>query len=523
MARNGSALAVGAARAAGTAFLPFASSPSRTLFRNREAVLQREPTGFPGAIPAHRVEVRGSLTCHARLVRPEARTECGSDAMKETDMSVRGFTAGVAAAALLFGATTANAAVEIQWWHAMGGELGKKLEKIANDFNAGQSEYKVLPVYKGTYPETLTAAIAAFRAKQQPHIVQVFEVGTGTMMAAKGAVYPIYQLMKDANEPFDPKAYLPAVTGYYSDTQGNMLSFPFNSSTPILYYNKDAYKKAGLDPEAPPKTWEEVAAHAKKLRDSGMACGFTTTWPSWINIENFSALHNIPIGTKENGLGGMDARLTIANDLTTRHVANLAEWQKTKVYDYGGRGNAALPKFISGECGILMESSGGRANVLANAKFEPGFGMLPVYQDVKGAPQNSIIGGASLWVLRGKPDADYKGVAKFFAYLSKPEVQAWWHQNTGYLPITTAAYELSEKEGYYAKNPGADVSIKQMRLNPPTANSKGLRFGNFVQIRDVIDEGIEAAVSGRTPAKEALEAAQSRGNQLLDSFQKQNM
>src|SRR6266566_180529 len=205
--------------------------------------------------------------------------------------------AWLAALAAIGFAAPASAQTELQWWHAMAGELGQKIEKLATDFNNSQKDFKVVPVYKGTYPEVMTGAIAAFRAKQPPHIIQVFEVGTATMMAARGAVYPVYELMKDAGEPFDPKAYLPAVVGYYTDTQGNMLSFPFNSSTPVLYYNKDLFKKAGLDPNSPPKTWPEVGAAAAKLQAAGVPCGFTSEWPSWINIENLSAWHNVPIAT----------------------------------------------------------------------------------------------------------------------------------------------------------------------------------------------------------------------------------
>ncbi|MBV9075900.1 MAG: sn-glycerol-3-phosphate ABC transporter substrate-binding protein UgpB, partial [Methylobacteriaceae bacterium] len=322
--------------------------------------------------------------------------------------------------------------------------------------------------------------------------------------------------------PFDPQAYLPAVTGYYTDTKGNMLSFPFNSSTPILYINKDLFKKAGLDPNSPPKTWTEIGEAAGKLRASGAACGFTTSWPSWVMVENLSALHNIPIGTEENGFGGLSTQLTIANDLVARHWANLAEWQKDKRFDYGGRADKAGPKFLSGECGMTMASSASRGSILANAKFDVGFGMLPTYADVKGAPQNSIIGGATLWVLKGRPDGEYKGVAQFFDFLSKPENQAWWHQNTGYLPITKASYELSKSQGYYAKFPGANVSIEQMNLNPPTANSKGLRFGNFAQIRDVIEEEMENVLNGTKPPRQGLEDAQRRGNELLRQFERTN-
>jgi sn-glycerol 3-phosphate transport system substrate-binding protein len=437
-------------------------------------------------------------------------------------MQVRGFTLGVATAVALAAATPAFAVTELQWWHAMGGELGQKLEKVANDFNASQSDYKVVPVYKGSYPEAMTGAIAAFRARQHPAIVQVFEVGTATMMAAKGAIYPVYELMKKENEPFDPKAYLPAVTGYYSDTSGNLLSFPFNSSTPILYYNKDAFKKAGLDPSTPPKTWPEVETAGKKLQAAGVTCGVTNEWPSWVLVENYSAFHNIPIATKSNGLGGIDTELKINNPTVEKQIATLAEWQKTKLYDYGGRTNKAEPKFYSGECGIFIGSSAARAAILANSKFEVGYGLMPYSPDVKGAPQNSIIGGATLWVLRNRPDGEYKGAAKFFAFLSRPETQAWWHQNTGYLPITKASYELSRTQGYYDKNPGTDTSIKQMTLNEPTENSKGLRLGSFVQIRDIIEEELEQAFAGKKTAKDALNDAASRGNQLLRQFENAN-
>ncbi len=415
--------------------------------------------------------------------------------------------AALAALAAIGCAAPAAAQTELQWWHAMAGELGQKIEKLATDFNNSQKDFKVVPVYKGTYPEVMTGAIAAFRAKQPPHIIQVFEVGTATMMAARGAVYPVYELMKDAAEPFDPKAYLPAVVGYYTDTQGNMLSFPFNSSTPVLYYNKDLFKKAGLDPNSPPKTWPEVGAAAAKLQAAGVPCGFTSEWPSWINIENLSAWHNVPIATQANGFGGFNTELKINGPVQVKHLAQLAEWQKTKLFDYGGRVNSAEPKFNASECGMILASSATRLTIITNLKSEVGIAMMPYWPDVKGTPQNSIIGGATLWVLKGQKAEDYKGVAKFFSYLSKPEVQAWWHQQTGYLPITQAAYELSRQQGFYDKNPGTDVSIKQMTLNPPTDNSKGLRLGSFVQIRNIIEEEMESALQGNKSAQEALDSA----------------
>ncbi|WP_159591593.1 sn-glycerol-3-phosphate ABC transporter substrate-binding protein UgpB [Chelativorans xinjiangense] len=421
---------------------------------------------------------------------------------------------------------SAQAQTKVEWWHAMGGELGAKLEEIVAGYNQSQDQYEVVPVYKGTYPETMTGAIAAFRAGQQPHIVQVYEVGTGTMMAAEGAVYPVYKLMQDAGAEFDPAAYLPAVVGYYADTDGNMLSMPFNSSTPILYYNKDVFEKAGLDPEKAPETWAEVEEISKKIMESGAApCGFTSGWISWVQLENLSAWHNQPIGTLENGFAGLDTELTFNGPVQVKHWENMKRWQDEGVFQYGGPvgGNDAPPKFYAQECAMYMNSSASRAGVVENAKdFEVGYGMLPYYDDVEGAPQNSIIGGATLWVLAGHEDEEYKGVADFFNYLSSAEVQADWHQFSGYLPITTAAYELGKSQGYYAENPGTDVAIRQITLNAPTPNSKGLRFGNYVQVRDVIDEEFEHLLSGGKSAQEALDAVVERGNALIRDFQASN-
>ena len=416
----------------------------------------------------------------------------------------------------------ANAQTTINWWHAMGGELGAMLEGVAESFNETQDEFRVVPSYRGTYPEAMTGAIAAFRANQQPHILQVFEVGTGTMMAAEGAIYPIYQLMDDFDVPFDPSAYLDTVVSYYTDPNGNLLSFPFNSSTPIMYYNKDVFEAAGLDPETPPATWAEAEAAARAIVESGAApCGFTTSWPSWVMLENFSAWHNIPLGTQANGFEGFDTEFVFNNDHVARHWDNLGAWQDGNVFRWGGPGPGpdAFPAFYAGECGFVFGSSASRAGVLANSDFNVGFGFQPYYDDIEGAPQNTIIGGATLWVLTGHTDEEYEGTARFFEFLSQPEVQAQWHQDTGYLPITQASFDLTTEQGYYDENPGADTSIRQMTLNPPTENSSGLRFGNFVQIRDVISEEMEAVMSGNKTGQEAADDAVRRGNALLREFE----
>jgi sn-glycerol 3-phosphate transport system substrate-binding protein len=410
----------------------------------------------------------------------------------------------------------------VEFWHAMGGDLGKTVEQIASDFNASQDQYEIKPVYKGNYTETMTAAISAFRAQEHPAIVQVFEVGTATMMAAEGAVYPVHELMSDAGMEFDEGDYIPAVASYYTTTEGEMLSLPFNSSTPVLWYNKDAFEEADLDPNDPPETWSEMESYSKQLMDAGYECGFSIGWQSWVGIENFSAWHDSPIGTKQNGFGGLDTELTINNDLVTRHIADLASWTEPGIFQYGGRRGESLPMFLNGKCAMWMNSSAYYGSINGQVDFDFGQAFLPHYADVEAAPQNSIIGGATLWVLRGKDDGQYKGVAEFFQYLSKPEVQFEWHKKTGYVPITTAAYELAQEQGFYDENPGTDTAIKQLSLNQPTPNSKGLRFGNFVQIRDIINEELEAVWAGDKSAEAALDTAVERGNALLRKFERQN-
>lgn len=424
---------------------------------------------------------------------------------------------GVAVAALMAAGGSALAQTEVQWWHAMGGTNGERVNKIAEDFNAAQSDYKVVPVYKGNYTETMTAAIAAFRAKEHPHIVQVFEVGTATMMAAKGAVLPVEKMMKDAGEPFDKSDYLPAVISYYQTPDGELLSMPFNSSTPVLWYNADALKAAGAEP---PKTWDDVKAVSQKLVDSGMKCGLSFGWQSWVMIENYSAWHNVPLGTKENGFAGFDTEFTFNNDKVAGVLGTVADMGKAGTFTYGGRRGDSLPLFTNGECGMWMNSSAYYGSIKSQAKFNFGQTMLPLDTSAASAPQNSIIGGATLWVLAGHEAEEYKGAAKFMTYLSSPDVQAWWHQETGYVPITNAAYERSKEQGFYETNPGTDTAIIQLSLNTPTPASRGLRFGNFVQIRDIINEEMEAIWAGDKDAKSAMDDAVERGNALLRKFER---
>jgi sn-glycerol 3-phosphate transport system substrate-binding protein len=422
-----------------------------------------------------------------------------------------------AAVALAAGAPPALAQgkTEIHFWHAMGGQLGETTSELVRQFNASQNQYEVKALQKGTYPETLNAAIAAYRQKNPPHIVQVFEVGTQTMLLS-GAIQPVYELMKQQEMPVNWGDFIKPVTGYYSK-DGNLYSMPFNSSSPILYYNKDAFKKAGLDPAKPPATWKEVGDFSKKVLGAGAAkCGFTTSWPSWTMLENTFAWHDQPFATNQNGYTGLDAKLLINSEFGQKHIGQLAAWQKENVYSYGGRMGQPDPKFINGDCAMLIQSSAVIGNFKRTLKFDWGTASLPHW----GAPykkQNTIIGGATLWVMKGQKAADYKGVAQFLKFISEPHQQMWWHVTTGYVPITQTAIKNLESGYHFKKNPEQWTALAQLSAKP-TANSQGIRLGNFVQVRDAVEAELENIFGGKKTAKQGLDDAVAKGNDILKEF-----
>ncbi|KPP82451.1 MAG: sn-glycerol 3-phosphate transport system substrate-binding protein [Rhodobacteraceae bacterium HLUCCO07] len=416
----------------------------------------------------------------------------------------------------------ASAQTEVKFWHAFTGRLGELVAAQVEEFNASQDDYKVVASHKGNYSETLNAGIAAFRADEQPHILMVFEVGTATMMGAKGAVKPVYEVMAESGAEFDPDAYIGAVKGYFTTTEGEMLSLPFNSSTPVLWVNRDALEGAGIDPDTDLSTWQNVEGVLDELKAAGHSCPLVTAWQSWIHLENFSAYHDVPFATRENGFAGLDTELTFNGEAQVAHIAKMGEWAQDGKFVYTGRRNEGGANFRGGDCALFTESSAGYAGIKSEAEFDFDVRPLPYWDGVGNAPQNTIIGGASLWAMQGHEAEEYKGVGEFLAFLSSTPIQAQWHQDTGYLPITEAAGDATREAGFYDENPGTDVAVKQMTANEPTANSKGIRLGSFDQIRGIIDEELEAVWSGDKSAQEAMDSAVERGNQLLRRFEQAN-
>ena len=438
-------------------------------------------------------------------------------------MKRRTLLAATAATAALPSTGFGQAKTKIVWWHAMSAALGEEVNRIAREFNASQGAIEVDAVFKGTYPETLTAAIAAWRAGQAPHLVQIFEVGTGSMLAAGPAVKQVWQLAQETGIEFDPKAYLGGVRGYYSLPDGRLASMPFNSSSSLMWYNKDAFEKAGLDPEKPPATWNDVIAACRALKaKNATPTPMGSAWPIWIQFEQYAAMHDLVYATKANGFEGLDTELKVNTPPFLKQMQRLLDMAKEGLFKYAGRDNAADPIFPSGEVAIGFNSSAARAAIARDAKFRWGAALLPIDPEVNPKPLNSIIGGASLWTMTtpSRTPAEYKAVAEFLKFLARPDNDATWHQKTGYVPVTLGGYELSKKQGYYEKTPGADLAIIQLTRGELTPNSRGFRLGRMAELRNIFSEELEKALQGQQGAQAALDATVTRGNRVLRDFEK---
>lgn len=411
--------------------------------------------------------------------------------------------------------------VRIVWWHAMTAALADEVARIADGFNASQGEVEIQAVYKGGYADTLTATIAASRAGQAPHLVQVFEVGTGTMLAAGKAVKPVWQLAQETGLAIEPKAYIPAVRGYYSLADGRMASMPFNSSTAVMWYNKDAFRKAGLDPDTAPATWQQVRAAAEAIKAKQAApIAMTTSWPVWVQLEQYSALHDLAFATKSDGFEGLDAELVFNSPAHVKHVERLLQMSKDGSFKYAGRDTAPDPLIVSGEAAISFGSSSSRGNLVKSAKFDWAEAYLPYDPEIIKTPMNSIIGGASLWIMTApeRKPAEFKAVAEFLKYIGKPDVDATWARNTGYVPVTFAGYELLKQQDFFTKNVGAEIPVEQLARGTITPNTKGLRLGRLPEIRNIIQEELEKALQGGQTAQQTLDVAVVRGNKVLKEF-----
>jgi sn-glycerol 3-phosphate transport system substrate-binding protein len=420
------------------------------------------------------------------------------------------------AAALALFANAASAQTEISWWHAMGGALGDTVNQIATNFNASQSDYVITPVFKGTYEEALTAGIAAFRAGEQPNILQVFDAGAATVIAAQGATIPVQDLLIDNGVDFNIEDYISGVRYFYADSEDKMIGMPFNSSSPIMYYNVQALEAAGV---TPPKTYEEFeTVTAPALVEAGYI-PLAQSHSPWIWVENFMSRHDLPFATNDNGYTGLDTQILVNSPELKMHWSKVKEWRDAGFYEwYGAAWNDNQKPFEEGKVAIWIGSSGSFGGLSKlDLPFDFSATVLPYWESVTTEPKQTFIGGAALFAMSGKSDAENAATAAFFQYLTSPETQVMWHKETGYVPVTTAAYEMAKAEGYYDELPAAEVGIEQLSL-PAGEYTKGYRMGFYVQIRDVMNREFGRILAGDTSVDDAFTAIEAESNELLAKF-----
>ena len=361
----------------------------------------------------------------------------------------------------------------------------------------------------------MTAGIAAFRAKQQPNLIQIFDAGAATIINAKGATVPIADLMAQHAGGFDISDYIAGVRYFYADSDGKMIGMPFNSSTPLLYYNKDAFAKAGI--ANPPATWEELEEIAPKLKEAGYVALAQSHSP-WIFSENFHSRHNIQLATGNNGYDSTDVKILYNNDHMKMHWSKVKEWLDKGWYGFYGRAwGDNQDAFVQKKVAMWLGSSGSFGGLTKSADFKFGASFLPYWKSIIDEPKGTFIGGAALFAMAGKPDEENKGVADFLSFLTTPEMQYFWHKETGYVPITNAAYDLAKKDGYYGSTPDAEIGIQQ--LNQPGGEwTKGYRLGYYVQIRDVMYKHFDDIFAGNASVDDAFNAMEKESNELLERF-----
>ena len=433
------------------------------------------------------------------------------------------FLTTTAAALVMAAAGAANSAerTKFDMWHGLTGDLGGVVDQVCKRFNESQADFEIVCTSQGSYDAALQNAIAAFRAKKAPTIVQIFDAGTLDLMLSEAYV-PAKKLMEDNGYKINWGDYFPGIGNYYADSKGVLNSFPFNSSTAMFYWNKEAFAKIGKT-EAP-KTWEEVGADLKALKAAGYECPMAWNYDTWPAMEQFSAIHGLPIATKNNGYDGLDAEFVVNKTKFVDFIKFLKQ-----AYDDGlikiktpATGEALVPSFASGNCQVMMSSIADHGTLAKTGK--PGLSwdvsMLPVYAGTE--RKNSLVGGASLWTLQGHTEAEYKGAAAFYNFLAKPESALFWSTATGYIPVTKSGFDYMKSQGFYDKAPykGRELAIASLTASEVGPLSRGIRLGGFVQIRKEMGDAFQDIFAGKVSVADGINAAVERSNVALRRFEK---
>lgn len=404
--------------------------------------------------------------------------------------------------------------ITIDFWHAMSGARLEAVHNLADSFNEAHPGVKVVPQFTGSYEETITRAIAAVRAGNPPHIIQVYEVGLQTMLDS-GAIIPVHELAARSGD-FDEGEIIGPIAQYYA-VGGQLSSMPFNSSTAMLYYNKDIFRKAGLDPDRPPTTFAELEEIGRQIMDSGAAPHVVTFgWPAWV-FEQMHATHNQFYANNENGRNGRATEVLFNGDFGLDVLTHWTNWASEGIFLYGGREYAPNQAFLAGQVAMLVQSTSSLSGIEQAASFDVGTSFLPRLDGYSRG--NSVIGGATLWVMKGDySDAELDAIWDFLQWGIKEDITIRWHKETGYFPSTNAAVKRLLDSRWFTEQPNHLTAFLQILSGADSPAGTGVLLGNFVEIRDIVDTALERAYTGRVTPKEALDQAAREANRTLDDY-----
>lgn len=425
------------------------------------------------------------------------------------------------AAALVAGDAAAADRIKFDFWYGLTGPLGDVVQKQCDLFNQSQDKYEAVCTGQGGYDKAEQNTIAAYRAKQQPTVVQIYDAGTVNFMLS-GAVVPAPEFASAHGLDVDWKAYFPAIANFYGTSKGVMWSFPYNSSTAVMYWNKALFQKIGKT--EPPATWEAFGADIKALKAAGVSCPFATDFDTWVPLEQFSAAHGIPVATENNGYDGLDAELVFNKTKFADLVKDIAAWVKDgdAVIMTQQTGKTKTQGFADGSCAVMFNSIADHSTIVKTAveglDWAPA--MLPIYEGFE--RHNTPIGGASLWIMKGKTEAEYEAAAAFIKYVTAPDTgERYIATNTGYIPVTTNGFKLLTDEGFYEDpaHAGREIAIASLTASAVTPLTRGIRLGNFTAIRTAVRAELEAAWTGRKDPQQALDDAVKAGNDILRRYE----
>ncbi len=418
----------------------------------------------------------------------------------------------MAAAALVIGGAAQADTQPVEVWHALNPAHRAVFESLVARFNREQDDVEVRLQHAASPGELQSGLAQALESGSPPHLVQLPDNHAPEAVAKQNRILPMHELMARYPVP-DLQWFLPQTTSFVRDSRGRLLALPLMAEVPVMFYNRDLFAQAGLDPDQPPSTWRDLQVSLLNLQAAGAKCPYATSHMAWVHQENLAVINNQPFASRNNGLDGGNVQLLVKDMLHVRHMALMTSWARSKLFVVATVDDAADELFAKGQCAVLSSGTGAWAS-LVDAPFSTGVAPLPIYTESTKEAGAPLVGGSSLWATAGHPDAEQKAMASFIAWLATPTVAAEWHQRTGFLPLTDAAARAADVS-FYNRIPGAQQVVQNLQQTPGQ-HSRGARLSQYPRVLAILNEETWAALTGAKPPMKAQVDAVQRASTALN-------